>query len=152
SQVNPAVDVGFAELLRSVLRQAPDVIMVGEVRDPEAAETAGRAANSGHLGRAALHAPVAAGAIQSMPSLGVHPHFLAGSLIGVVAQRLIRVLCKECKEAFDLSDAPHTFDEVRKWMEPGQGERLYNPKGCAACNMVGFTDRTGVFELLTVSR
>jgi type II secretory ATPase GspE/PulE/Tfp pilus assembly ATPase PilB-like protein len=152
SQVNPAVDVGFAELLRSVLRQAPDVIMVGEVRDPETAETAVRAANSGHLVLATLHAPVAAGAIQSMLSLGVHPHFLASSLIGVVAQRLIRVLCNECKEAFDLSDAPHTFDEVRKWLEPGQGEKLYNPKGCAGCRGLGFVDRTGVFELLTVTK
>ena len=152
SQVNAAVDVGFAELLRSVLRQAPDVIMVGEIRDPETAETAVRAANSGHLVLATLHAPVAAGAIQSMLSLGVHPHFLASSLIGVVAQRLIRVLCNECKEAFDVTDAPHTFDEVRKWLEPGQGERLYNPKGCAACRGLGFVDRTGVFELLPVSR
>jgi len=152
SQVNAAVDVGFAELLRSVLRQGPDVIMVGEIRDPETAETAVRAANSGHLVLATLHAPVAAGAIQSMLSLGVHPHFLASSLIGVVAQRLIRVLCNECKEAFDLADAPQTFDEVRKWLEPGQGEKLYNPKGCAGCRMLGFVDRTGVFELLSVTR
>src|SRR5207237_3190542 len=88
SQVNSKLDLGFAELLRNVLRQAPDVIMIGEIRDPETAETAVRAANSGHLVMATLHAPIAAGGIQSMLRMGVHPHFLSSSLLGVVAQRL----------------------------------------------------------------
>src|SRR5262249_32426948 len=79
SQVNAAFHVGFGDLLRSVRRQAPDVIMIGEIRDPVTAETAVRAANSGHLVLATLHAPVAAGAIESMAALGVHPHFLASS-------------------------------------------------------------------------
>src|SRR5207237_1310142 len=152
SQVNPRLEVDFPELLRSVLRQAPDVIMVGEVRDPVTAETAVRAANSGHLVLATLHAPVAAGAIQSMLSLGVHPHFLSSSLRGVIAQRLIRTLCPKCKTSFDLTDSVHTFDEVRPWLEPGQGQVLYGPVGCAACRMNGYAGRTGVFELLTVTR
>jgi type II secretory ATPase GspE/PulE/Tfp pilus assembly ATPase PilB-like protein len=152
SQINPRLDVDFPDLLRGALRQAPDVIMVGEIRDPITAETAVRAANSGHLVLATLHAPVAAGAIQSMLSLGVHPHFLSSSLRGVMAQRLIRTLCPACKKTFDLTEAPHTFEEVRQWLEPGQGRLLYVPNGCAECHMTGYAGRTGVFEVLAVNR
>jgi general secretion pathway protein E len=152
SQVNAKVEVDFPDLLRSVLRQAPDVIMVGEIRDPITAETAVRAANSGHLVLATLHAPIAAGAIQSMLSLGVHPHFLSSSLRGVIAQRLIRTLCPACKMSFDLSMAPHTFEEVKQWLEPGEGHVLYAAKGCRECHMAGYTGRTGVFEVLPISR
>src|SRR5262249_31425212 len=90
SQVNPAIDVGFGVLLRSVLRQSPDVIMIGEIRDAETAQTAVHAANSGIVVFSTLHAPTAAGAVQSMRALGVHPHFLSMSLRGVVSQRLVR--------------------------------------------------------------
>jgi len=152
SQVNLHSNVHFSDLLRSVLRQAPDVIMVGEIRDPETAETAVRAANSGHLVLATLHAPVAAAAIQSMLGLGVHPHFLSSCLLGVIAQRLLRTLCPQCKSAFDMSAAPHTFDEVRQWLEPGQGQSVHGPGGCAACHQSGYIGRTGVFELLRVGR
>lgn len=152
SQINPRIDVGFVELLRGVLRQAPDVIMIGEIRDPVTAETAVRAANSGHLVLATLHAPIAAGAIQSMLALGVHPHFLSSCLLGVIAQRLVRTLCPACKISFDMSDSPQTFEEVRQWLEPGQGQLLYGHKGCSECHMLGYTDRTGVFEVLPVSR
>jgi type II secretory ATPase GspE/PulE/Tfp pilus assembly ATPase PilB-like protein len=152
SQINPKIDVDFPDLLRSVLRQGPDVIMVGEIRDPTTAQTAVRAANSGHLVLATLHAPVAAGAIQSMLSLDVHPHFLSSSLRGVVAQRLIRTLCESCKLTFDLSEAPHTFDEVKQWLEPGQGQLLYAAKGCPECQQSGYAGRTGVFEVLTVNQ
>lgn len=151
SQVHHKLEVDFPELLRSVLRQAPDVIMIGEVRDPVTAETAVRAANSGHLVLATLHAPIAAGAIQSMLSLGVHPHFLASSLLGAIAQRLIRTLCPECKTSIDLTDAPRTFDEVRKWLEPEEGRQMFAHRGCDACYHSGYTSRTGVFEVLTVS-
>jgi type II secretory ATPase GspE/PulE/Tfp pilus assembly ATPase PilB-like protein len=151
SQINLRLKVDFPDLLRSVLRQAPDVIMVGEIRDPVTAETAVRAANSGHLVLATLHAPVAAGAIQSMISHSVNPHFLSSSLRGVIAQRLVRTLCPACKVGIDLSMAPHTFDEVKHWLEPGEGYRLYAAKGCPQCYMTGYTGRTGVFELLTVS-
>jgi type II secretory ATPase GspE/PulE/Tfp pilus assembly ATPase PilB-like protein len=152
SQINPSVDIDFPDLLRGVLRQAPDVIMLGEIRDSKTAETAVRAANSGHLVLATLHAPIAAGAVQSMLSLGVHPHFLSSSLRGVVAQRLIRTLCPECKISFDLSMAPHTFDEVKQWLEPGQGQNLYVSTGCPKCHRTGYTRRTGVFEVMSVSR
>jgi type II secretory ATPase GspE/PulE/Tfp pilus assembly ATPase PilB-like protein len=152
SQVNPKLEVDFPELLRNVLRQAPDVIMIGEIRDPVTAETAVRAANSGHLVLATLHAPVAAGAVQSMLSLGVHPHFLASSLLGCLAQRLLRTLCPKCKVSYELSESLDTFDEVKKWLEPEQGKVLYGPGACEHCHGTGYTQRTGVFEVLMVSK
>ena len=94
SQINPQIDLGFSILLRHVLRQSPDVVMLGEIRDPETAETAVRAANSGHLVLATIHAPIAAGAVQSMKGLGVHPHFLATSLLGILSQRLVRTFLR----------------------------------------------------------
>ena len=125
--------------------------MVGEVRDETTAETAVRAANSGHLVLATLHAPVAAGAIASMLNLGVHPHFLASSLLGVVSQRLVRTLCPECRVRIDLDVAPDTFKEVQRYLDPGQGDCMYGARGCAGCRQIGFVSRTGVFEVLTVS-
>ncbi|MCS7236856.1 MAG: ATPase, T2SS/T4P/T4SS family, partial [Thermoguttaceae bacterium] len=92
SEVRPKIDLDFPELLRGVLRQAPDVIMIGEIRDPVTAETAVHAANSGHLVLATLHAPIAAGAINSMLALGVNSHFLAASMLGSLSQRLVRRL------------------------------------------------------------
>lgn len=151
SQVNVRIDVDFADLLRSVLRQGPDVIMIGEIRDGPTAETAVRAANSGHMVLSTLHAPVAAGAVPSLLNLGVHPHFLASSLQGVVAQRLVRILCPVCKMSFDVGDATHTFDEVRRYLAPGQGEKFYGPTGCEKCKMLGYMGRSGVFEVMTVT-
>jgi type II secretory ATPase GspE/PulE/Tfp pilus assembly ATPase PilB-like protein len=151
SQVNPRLDVDFAEMLRSVLRQAPDVIMIGEVRDPQTAETAVRAANSGHLVLATLHAPIAPGAIPTLLNLGVHPHYLANALVGVVAQRLVRTLCPECKMGFDLGGATDTFAEVRASLGANEGHRLYGPVGCPACRGLGFIGRSGVFEVMNVT-
>jgi type II secretory ATPase GspE/PulE/Tfp pilus assembly ATPase PilB-like protein len=152
SQVNPLIELGFSELLRGVLRQSPDVIMIGEIRDPETARTAVHAANSGILVLATLHAPSASHAVQSMRALGVHNHFLANSLRGVVAQRLVRTFCPKCRVGIDLADAPHTFDEVRPWLGPDEGKMLYMPKGCDACNMTGYTARTGVFEVMPITK
>lgn len=152
SQVNPAVNVGFAELMRSVLRQSPDIIMIGEVRDMETAQTAVHAANAGILVFATVHAPSAAGAIQSMRSLGVNPHFLAASLRGVIAQRLVRTLCPKCRVAFDISEAPETFEEIRPYLGPGEGNQLFAARGCEECTGTGYSNRTGVFEVMTISR
>lgn len=152
SQVNPRIEVGFAELLRSVLRQSPDVIMIGEIRDPTTAETAVRAANSGHLVLATLHAPIAAGAVQSMLSLGVHPHFLSSGLLGVVAQRLVRTLCPKCKTSYALGESPHSFEEVRPWLEPGEGQGIFGAPGCLDCHQSGYSGRTGVFEIMRTNR
>jgi type II secretory ATPase GspE/PulE/Tfp pilus assembly ATPase PilB-like protein len=150
--VNPAIELTFSELLRGVLRQSPDVIMIGEIRDEETARTAVRAANSGMLVFATLHAQSAAGAVQSMRSLGAHPHFLAQCLRGVVAQRLVRSLCTKCRSSFDLTDAPHTFDEVRRWLGPDEGKMLYAAKGCDECDQTGYASRTGVFEVMPFSK
>jgi type II secretory ATPase GspE/PulE/Tfp pilus assembly ATPase PilB-like protein len=152
SQVNPALGVDFPELLRNILRQAPDVIMIGEIRDQETATTAVRAANSGHLVLATLHAPVAAHATQSMLALGAHPYFLANCLLGIVAQRLVRVLNPKTRVAYDIGDSPATFADVQKLLEPGEGMKLYGPGGKAASGEPDYVARTGVFEVLTMSR
>lgn len=151
SQVNARFNLDFPEMLRGVLRQAPDVIMIGEIRDSITAETAVRAANSGHLVFATLHAPVASGAVASMLALGVKPHFFASSLLGVLSQRLVRTLCPHCKVGFDLTDAPHTFEAVRPWLEPGQGDQMCSAKGCERCFQDGYAGRTAVFEMLSVT-
>jgi type II secretory ATPase GspE/PulE/Tfp pilus assembly ATPase PilB-like protein len=152
SAVRPQIALDFPELLRSVLRQAPDVIMIGEIRDPITAETAVRAANSGHLVLSTLHAPIAAAAVDSMLALGVHPHFLGTSLLGIVTQRLLRTLCPKCRVSWDISEAPHTFDDVRNWLSPGQGQSIYSAPGCDQCYREGYTGQTGVFEVLPVAK
>ncbi len=152
SQVNSQIDLDFPELLRSILRQSPDIIMIGEVRDEVTARTTVRAANSGHLVFATLPAPVASMAVQSIRSLGVHPHFLSTSLLGVISQRLIRTLCPNCREEYDITTAPHTFDAVRQWLRDEEGKRLYGPKGCEQCENTGYAGRAGVFEVMSVSK
>jgi type II secretory ATPase GspE/PulE/Tfp pilus assembly ATPase PilB-like protein len=152
SQVNTRLGVDFAELLRNILRQAPDVIMIGEVRDEETAHTAVRAANSGHLVLATLHAPVAASAVQSMRALGTNPYFLSSCLLGVIAQRLLRRLCINCRTAYDISESPETFAEIESLLEPGLGKFIYGPSGCEQCGRQGYRGRTGVFEIMTMNR
>jgi type II secretory ATPase GspE/PulE/Tfp pilus assembly ATPase PilB-like protein len=150
SQTNTGLELTFDTMLRHVLRQAPDVIMIGEIRDAETALTAVRAAGSGHLVLSTLHAPVASAAVHSLLRLGVHPYLLSNSLIGVVAQRLIRTLCPKCKETFEVP-APKLFEGVRQWLQPGQGEVLCGANGCPACFNTGYAGRTGVFEMLAVT-
>jgi type II secretory ATPase GspE/PulE/Tfp pilus assembly ATPase PilB-like protein len=149
SQVNAMINLTFDELLRGVLRQTPDVVMIGEIRDPETARTAVRAAASGHLVLSTLHAPVAAAAIHTLLRLEVHPHLLATSLLGVISQRLLRTLCPRCRQGFEVP-SPHIFDEVRDNLEPGDGQNLYGPVGCPECFDTGYVGRTAVFEMLRV--
>jgi type II secretory ATPase GspE/PulE/Tfp pilus assembly ATPase PilB-like protein len=151
SQINLRAAVDFPDLLRSVLRQAPDVIMIGEIRDPVTAQTAVRAANSGHLVLATLHAPTSAGAVQSMHGLGVHAHFLGACLRGVISQRLVRTLCPECRVQADPSLHPALFDDVRHLLDAGESPGLYTAPGCTACHRSGYSGRTGVFEMLPVT-
>lgn len=152
SQVNTRIGLGFPDLLRGVLRQDPDVILLGEVRDAVTADTAVHAANSGHLVLATLYAPLAAGAVQSMQGWGVNLHFLGHTLLGVVAQRLVRKLCPHCRAPFPLpADAPNPFEEVRAWLGPEEGRTLFAAHGCPACLTSGYSDRTGVFEILSMS-
>ncbi len=152
SQVNLHIPVTFAELLRSVLRQSPDVIMIGEIRDEETARTAVHAANSGILVLATLHAPTAAAGIQSMRAYNVPNHFLSVALRGIISQRLLRTLDPDNRVEFDISSAPGTFEEIQKYLAPGEGTRLYAPKPTESNQMTGYTGRTGVFEVMSMSR
>ena len=152
SQVNPKLGIDFPDLLRSILRQAPDIIMVGEIRDRDTAATAVRAANSGHLVMATLHAPTAGGAVHSMLALGANPYFLSGCLLGVVAQRLIRTLCPRCRVRYDISESTQTFQAVEALLGPDEGTAIYGPGGCDECYQIGYASRTGLFEILTVNQ
>ncbi|QJW92930.1 GspE/PulE family protein [Frigoriglobus tundricola] len=141
SQPNAKLGLTFPELLRGIVRQGPDVIMIGEIRDAETAHTAVSAANSGHLVLATLHAPVAAGGVASMLAFGVAPHFLATSLIGIVSQRLVRTFCPECR-----------FPIEGDWVNGDPLTPRYAALGCPVCHHSGFGARTALFEVLTVTR
>ncbi|MCC9605215.1 GspE/PulE family protein [Blastopirellula sp. JC732] len=151
SQIAPKIGLDFSELLRSVIRQQPDVIMIGEIRDAETAATAVRAANSGHLVFATLHAPVAAAAVQSMLSLDVNPHFLASGLRGVLSQRLVRVLDPKTRIPYELGPggAAATFGDIQEMLDPGDGEVFYGPDPSAPNE--GYIGRTAIFELMEVT-
>jgi type II secretory ATPase GspE/PulE/Tfp pilus assembly ATPase PilB-like protein len=151
SQVNPAVGLGFAELLRGVLRQGPDVIMIGEVRDAETATTAVRAANSGHLVLATLHAPGATAAVQAMLHLGAQRQHLAASLAGVVAQRLVRTLSPDARVEVPPDAYTGLFEEVLPHLRAGEGERIYGPDPEAERQGRAYAARVGLFEVMAVT-
>lgn len=151
SQVNPTIDLTFLELLRSVLRQSPDVIMLGEIRDEDTAKIAVHAANSGILVLATLHASNAAGAVQSMRSFGINPHFFASSLRMAISQRLVRTLDPDHKMEFDM-EVGELFEDIQHLLAPGAGHKLYGPQPHMSNQMTGYTGRTGVFEIMPVSR
>jgi len=146
TQINPRLGVTYAGLLAAILRQDPDVIMVGEIRDPETAMTAVRAANMGNLVLATTHASRASQAIETILSLGVHPFFLAGALRGVIAQVLVKRLCTHCRQPI-----PETADMVIERAVHGRLEdgvaQLYHGPGCQHCHDTGYTGRMGLFEL-----
>jgi len=147
TQVNARVDLTFARALRAILRQDPDVIMIGEIRDLETAQIAVQASLTGHLVLATLHTNDAVGAVTRLVDMGVEPFLLASSLLGVLAQRLVRRLCPDCRRA-------HVPDETEcrllGW-EPGGSDRpIYRAFGCDACARTGYQGRTGIFELLVV--
>ncbi len=152
SQTNSKLGLDFPELLRNVLRQSPDVIMIGEIRDEETAATAVRAANSGTVVLSTLHSPIAASAVQSMAALGVNRYFLSNCLIGVIAQRLVRTLCPKCRAAYDISESPDTFAEVQSFLDPGFGTFIFGPGSCEACWQQGYSGRTAVMELMVFNR
>jgi type II secretory ATPase GspE/PulE/Tfp pilus assembly ATPase PilB-like protein len=152
SQAHPKIGLDFPELLRNILRQSPDVIMVGEIRDEETASTAVRAANSGTLVLSTLHAPIAAGAVQSMLALGVNRYFLSNCLLGVLAQRLVRTLCPECRVPYDITESPGTFADIRPLLEQGQGDYIFGHGACAKCQYQGFNGRTAIVEFMTFNR
>jgi type IV pilus assembly protein PilB len=147
-QVNPAADVTFVSGLRSVLRQDPDIILVGETRDTETAQIAVRAALTGHLVLSSIHATDSASAVQRFIEMGVEPFLLTSSLVAVVAQRLVRRICTYCKEPYEPG-----ADEMAFYSGHGGAEKstFYRGTGCAFCARSGYLGRIGVFELLTLS-
>ena len=149
TQVQPQLDFGFAEGLRALMRQDPDIIMVGEIRDLATAEMAVQAALTGHLVFSTLHTNDAPSAITRLMELGVPAYLINATVLGVLAQRLVRTLCKQCREA-DPDASRDALDEIIKpWKISGW--RPYRPVGCVDCRMTGFLGRMGLYELLTVT-
>ncbi len=146
TQVNTKVDMTFARGLRAILRQDPDVVMVGEIRDLETAQIGVQASLTGHLVMSTLHTNTAAGAITRMEDMGVEPFLLSSSLLGVLAQRLVRTLCPHCRE----SHMPNDEEARILSFESGEQTPIYRAVGCEECNFKGYKGRTGIHELLVV--
>jgi general secretion pathway protein E len=147
TQVNARIELTFARALRSILRQDPDVIMVGEIRDLETAQIAVQASLTGHLVLATLHTNDAASAITRLADMGVEPYLLATSLLGVLAQRLVRTLCPQCRHAAAPSEGEaHLLEELGLPAD----QPVWRAPGCAHCNQSGFSGRTGIYELLRI--
>lgn len=151
-QINPRAGLTFATGLRSILRNDPDIIMVGEIRDQETARIAVESALTGHLVLSTLHTNDAAGAITRLGDMGIEPFLVASSLMGVVAQRLVRLLCPHCKEAYQLSRESLLASVPDFPLPAGKDSvRLYRPRGCLRCSNTGYRGRIGVYELLLMS-
>lgn len=148
-QVQPQIGLTFAKVLRSFLRQDPDVIMIGEMRDGETAEIAVQAALTGHLVMSTLHTNSALGAIVRLINMGVEPYLITASVIGVLAQRLVRKLCEECKAPLLPDQAQAAAASLGMAMEEGQV--IYRSVGCSACRGTGYRGRLAVHELLVMS-
>ncbi|MBD2858547.1 type II secretion system ATPase GspE [Spongiibacter sp. KMU-158] len=148
TQVHAKVGMTFARGLRAILRQDPDVVMVGEIRDQETAEIAVQASLTGHLVLSTLHTNTAVGAITRLVDIGVEPYLIASSLKGVLAQRLVRRLCEDCRQAITLDET-----EARLLGDASlKGKTAYNACGCEACQNTGYRGRQGVYELLVIDR
>jgi len=154
TQVQPHLDLDFAQGLRSLMRQDPDIIMVGEIRDLPTAEMAVQAALTGHLVFSTLHTNDAPSAIMRLMELGIPPYLINATVLGVLAQRLVRTLCPACKiredEATTATSRAALAELVKPWQISGS-YRPYQPVGCVDCRMTGFRGRTGLYELLSVS-
>ncbi len=146
-EVNPKIGLTFASGLRSVLRQDPNVILVGEIRDVETAEIAIQASLTGHLVFSTLHTIDAPSAITRLVDMGVEPYLVASSLVAVLAQRLVRVLCPRCKEAWEPTAEQLAEIGIRS---AGAPVRIYRPTGCEHCNHTGYRGRLGIFELMLI--
>ncbi len=147
-QVNPKIDLTFARGLRSIVRQDPDVMLVGEIRDLETAEIAVQSALTGHLVLSTLHTNDSASAITRLVDLGVEPFLISSSLIAVVAQRLIRVLCNDCKEPFAPNET--IMESIGMIREQFMNHTIYRSKGCENCFHTGFRGRLGIFEIMVL--
>jgi general secretion pathway protein E len=146
-QVNPKINLSFAAGLRSVLRQDPDVILVGEIRDSETAEIAIQAALTGHLVFSTLHTNDAAGAITRLIDMKIEPFLISSSVMAILAQRLVRVLCTECREPYQITPAEIAELEIKS---AAGGATVYRAKGCVTCFNTGYLGRKAIYELLLV--
>ncbi len=144
TQVNTKVDMTFARGLRAIVRQDPDVVMVGEIRDQETADMAVQASLTGHLVLSTLHTNSAIGAVTRLVDMGVEPFLISSSLLGVLAQRLVRVLCNDCKRAY-IADAAEC---ELLGVSPAEAPTLYHAEGCEQCRGLGYRGRTGIYELV----
>ena len=147
-QVNPKANLTFASALRSILRQDPDIIMIGEIRDQETASIAVQASITGHLVVSTLHTNSAASTITRLEDMGIEPYLIADSTIGVIAQRLVRRLCPECKKA-KKADAEE-LELLNK--KPDEDITIYAPCGCSRCDGTGFKGRIGVYEIMEITQ
>jgi type IV pilus assembly protein PilB len=147
-QVNVKAGLTFASALRSFLRQDPDIIMLGEIRDGETAEIATKAAITGHLVLSTLHTNDAPSSITRIIDMGIEPFMVSSSIVGVIAQRLVRRLCPKCKELYD----PDESEQEILHIEPKEKVDIYRAVGCEACNQTGYKGRIAVYEIMTVNR
>ena len=150
TQVQPQLDFGFTEGLRALMRQDPDIIMVGEIRDLQTAEMAVQAALTGHLVFSTLHTNDAPSAVTRLMELGIPSYLINATLLGVLAQRLVRTLCQQCKVKDDEATREALGELVKPWQISG-GYKPYKSAGCVDCRMTGFLGRMGLYELLVVS-
>jgi general secretion pathway protein E len=151
-QVQHAIDMSFAQGIRAFMRQDPDIIMVGEIRDLETAEMAIQAALTGHLVLSTLHTNDAPSAITRLLDLGVPAYLLSATLLGVMAQRLVRTLCPHCKKAGGLrAEDEQAWDELTAPWKSNKPPQLYHPTGCLDCRMTGYLGRVGIYEILLMS-
>jgi general secretion pathway protein E len=149
--VKPGIGLTFATAMRAFVRQDPDVIMVGEVRDPETAHIAIHAALTGHLVLTTLHTETAAAAVPRLLDLGVEGFLLQSTLRAVIAQRLVRILCDRCKVEHRLSANDIAADPRYAMLGLKAGEVVHQPAGCERCSGTGYRGRSGVFEVLTIN-
>jgi len=152
--VNPKIHLTFANGLRSILRQDPDIIMVGEIRDVQTAEMAVQAALTGHLVLSTLHTNDSASAITRLLELGVPAYLLNSTILGVMAQRLVRTLCKDCKEKIAYEAGREGDLGWEEFVAPWKAKRpahIYRPVGCMECRNTGYTGRIGLYEILLLT-
>ena len=148
-QVNQGIELGFADGVRALMRQDPDIIMVGEIRDQDTANMAIQAALTGHLVLSTLHTNDAPSSLTRLHDLGVQPFLTAATILGVLAQRLVRKLCPHCKQEgmINANEWEHlTFDYVME-----MPEKVYKPVGCEACRQTGYKGRIGIYEFMPLS-
>ncbi len=148
-QVNPKIDLTFANGLRSIVRQDPDVILVGEIRDLETAEIAIQAALTGHLVFSTLHTNDSASAVTRLIDMGIEPFLVTSSVIGILAQRLVRNICNKCKNVYTPDE--ESRQNIGITPEMYEGKKIYRGKGCQGCLNTGYRGRTGIFELMILN-